>query len=519
MAQVKKDNRIVIKGDDVRHKLLEGAKAVFDSVTTTYGPRGRNALIEKGFGRPVPTRDGVTVARDTYFSDRAKNMGAQLILEASETTNKIAGDGTTATVAYAYNLLKYGVQQIAAGTHPMELKDILTNDSKIILKRLDELKTEVGEDQLTEVATVSAGDKVLGKLIAGAIQKVGIDGGILTERSQVLDIERKFVDGYYMRMGFQALQSGKKELIDPFVIVSHKPLTTAADAFELLTRTAQLNDMQPGQIPRVLFIGNFEAACYNLIVENINRNAIDSIVIKTPPEFGEMGKELLADIAIYAGCQMIGEADSMRTFGKHNIGRVNRIVATHKDSTLFAPNDTEAVKDRVKDIKERVEKETVDNIAEKLKNRIAMLEGKVATFEIGGATDSEKEEKEFRVDDAIQATRSAYKYGVVAGAGVTLMELSRLDISKVSKQALEACVKKLLSNANFNVGIKIHEMQNAKYPMGYNIRQSDKLVNVIDSGVLDPKQVVEEVIKNATSVACTALTTDVLLIFEDLKEE
>lgn len=517
MAQAVKDNRIILRGDEVREKLLEGAHNVYDVVGTTYGPKGRNVLIEKPFGRPLLTRDGVTCARDTYFSDRASNMGAQYMVEASETTNRIAGDGTSATIVLAYHLFKNGIQAIAAGVHPMDIKETLFKDSYVLLDRLKELSKPVKTSQLKFVATVSAGDPLLGELIAGAIERVGEDGGIMTEKSHVEDIEREYVDGYYLQNGFEALQAGKKELIDPFVIVSAKRMTSAADAFEILTRTAKFNELQPGQIPRILFVGNFEEACYQLIVENINRGAIDAVVIKTPPQFGNMGTQLLEDIALYANCRLIGEGDSVRSFTAGNVGRVDRIVATHSEATIFADNTSEDVVTRIEEIKERLASETVDAIAEKLRDRIAKLEGKIALFKIGGATDSEKEEKEFRVEDAIQATRAAYRHGIVAGGGVTWLELSKCDISETYSKALQSVFTKLLKNANLPSELKLNEALNAPLGQGYNLREDDKLVDVVKAGVIDPTLVIEQVIKNATSNTAILLTTDKLLLFEDMK--
>lgn len=515
MAQAVRDNRIIIDGTKATDKLLEGAEAIYKSVGTTFGPKGRNVLLEKPFGRPVATRDGVTVARDTYFSDRAKNMGTQYLNEAAETTNQIAGDGTSATVILAYHLYKNALQAVAAGQHVMDIKQNLLDDSYIILDRLEALTKPVKKAQLKEVAAVSAGDPLLGQLIAEAIERVGEDGGIITEKSHISDVEREYVDGYYLQTGFDALQSGKKELVDPFVIVSSKRMTSAADAFELLTRTAKFKGLEPGQIPRILFVGNFEEACYQLIVDNINRGAIDAIVIKTPPQFGNMAAHLLEDIALYANCRLLGEGDSVKSFTEANVGRVDRVVSTHTESTIFAANDTEAVTTRIQEIKDRIDGEISDAVAEKLRDRISKLEGKVALFKIGGAIESEKEEKEFRVEDAIQATRAAYKHGIVAGGGVTWLELSKCDVTEVYRKSLQSVFVKLLKNANLQSEVKLQEALEASTGFGYNLRESSKLVDVVKAGVIDPKLVVEQVIKNATSAIATLITIGRVHIFED----
>lgn len=524
MAQEKRDNKIILRGNKARAILLSGARAAYEVVMQTYGAKGSNVLVEKVFGRPLPVRDGVTISREIYFSDRGKNMGAQLLMEASETTNRVAGDGTSLTVGLAYQLIKHGMQAIAAGTHPMQVKDQLTKDSITLLEELDKLTKPIKKNQLQQVATISSGDSILGQLIAETIQRVGEDGGIMTEKSYVPDIEREYVDGYYLQQGFQALQAGKKELIDPFVIVSSKRITSAADMVEILTRTAQSQGLEPGQIPKLLFVGNIEDAAHNMIVENINRGTIDAIIIKTPPMFGDMGNQLLEDIAIYAGCEPITESTNLRSFSTKlqdgnilspYVGSVNKVVASHTESTIFADNSTEEVADRIQSLKDRVAEEISDAVAEKLRDRIAKLDGKIALFRIGGATDSEKEEKEFRVEDALQASRAAQKEGVVAGGGVTLLQLSGCNVSELYSKALRAVFKKLLTNANLPSELKLEEALSAPKGFGFNLREGSELVDMTKEGILDPKLVVSEAIKNATSVAGIALTTSVILLFED----
>ena len=514
----RKEGKILLNETETREKLMEGAEAVFQAVSTTYGPRGRNFLLEKSFGRPILTRDGVSTARDVFFSDRAKNMGSQLLIEASEVTNRIAGDGTSATVVLSYNLLKNAVQSIAAGKHPMDLRDTLDDDRRIMLKRLDELVVPVKDEQLEEVATVSSGDKLIGKLIADAILHVGQDGGILTEKAPINEVERVYEDGYYLQSGFQALQAGKKEITDPLVIVSNKRITSATDVFDLLTATAKANNIVPGQTPKLLLIGNFEDNAYMAIVENINRGTIDAIVIKTPPQFGEMGRHLLDDIATLAGCKAISETTNLKSFNKTYVGTIDRVVASKSESTLFANNETEAVQTRAQEIKDQIATEISDGVKESLRDRVAKLEGKVAIFRIGGATDSIKEELEFRIEDAINATRAAYSEGIVAGGGVTLLELSKLDISDVSKKALKDTFRQLLINANLPSELKLDEALNAKQGFGFNLRKDEGLVNMIESGIIDPVLVTRETVKNATSTIGAAITIGGSLIFTDTEK-
>lgn len=518
----KKENRIITLEDEIRAKLLEGAQATYDAVGLSYGPRGKNVLVEKGFGRPIVTRDGVTIARDIFFSDRARNAGSQLITEAAESSNRIAGDGTTATTVLSYYLLKNSVQAIAAGNHPMEIKDILTQDGSTLLASLEPLVKPVKDEQLKEVATVSAGDPLIGQLIAEAILYVGQDGGILTEKAPIANVEREYVDGYYIQSGFTALPGGKKELEDPFVIVSSKRITSAALVTELITKAllsqgvTQETIQRTGKVPTLLFIGNFEDAAYLAIVGLINKGMIDAIVVKTPPQFGDMGKELLGDIATYTNCLPITESVSIKDFDASYVGKVDRVITSKSESTLFADHETQAIIERIADIRQKIEVEDSPALVEKLKDRVAKLEGKICLFKIGGTLETEKEELEYRIEDAINSTRNAYNEGIVAGGGVTFLELSKIPtLSDISRNALRDTFKKLLENANLPVELKLNEALNAPSGHGFNLRKGGKLVDMVKEGVIDPVVVVREVVKNSISAISTAITIGAGIIFED----
>lgn len=519
----KKQGKILLDENGARSKFLEGAKAVYDGVATTYGPKGKNVLIEKSFGRPLLTRDGVTVAKDIYFSDRLKNMGAQIIIEAAETTNRIAGDGTSATSVFSYNLLEQSNKAIAGGMHPMEVKETITQDSYKVLERLEELSVPVKDEQLEEVATVSVGDSLIGKLIAEALLYVGKEGGILTEKSPLSEVEREYIDGYYIQSGFTALQGGKKELEDPWVIVSSKRITTVNAVNQLIMKTYASQgiksdqDLQSrGKIPTFAFIGEFDEAAYIHIANLINTGRIDAIVIKTPPQFGGMSKELLEDMAIYAKCKPITESTRTDAVDASYIGTVDKIVANKSEATMFADNETEAILARTKMLKEYIDSETMDATAEKLHDRLSKLEGKICIFKIGAPTETEKEELEFRIEDAINSTRNAYIEGIVPGGGATLLELSKLDVSPIYYTALRNTFKRLLGNAGFETEVKLREALDYEKPgYGYNLRKSDELVDVMKEGIIDPLTVVREVIKNSTSAIGGAVTIGSTIIYED----
>lgn len=520
-----KENKIILNEEDGLSKLVEGAKAVFDTVSVSYGPKGKNVLLEQSFGRPVLTRDGVTIARATYFSDRAKNMGAQELIEASETTNRIAGDATSATVVFGYNLLKNSVQALAAGKHPMDVSATLKEDREKLLEKLDTLHRPVKDGELVNVATVSAGDPLIGKMIANAVERVGDDGGIIAEKAPVNNVECEYVDGYYLQSGFQPLQVGKKELTDPLVVVSIKPLRSRSDAVEVVNNVAKAVKIQPGTPLKLVLIGQIEGEAYTLLSENIKLGTIDAILLTPPPSYGAMAKELLEDIAIYSRCNPIIETTQM-SYSDNNIvefqqfiGTVTRVVATKTDATLFGLGSTEDIEARVSGLKEQIEVEVSDQVNERLKDRVAKLEGKIALFRIGAPTDSAKEEIEFRVEDAINATRAASKYGIVPGGGTTLLELSKVDgLSDMTVKALRETFKQLLINANLNAEIKLEEALAAKFGFGFNLRKGGELVDMIKEGVIDPKVAPEQTITNATQSVSDLITVGCSIIMENDKE-
>lgn len=514
-----KENRELLFDDAIRQKFLEGAKEAYDAAARSYGPRGLNAAIEKGFGKPVYSRDGITILRDVFSSDRAKNMGIQAVVSASEESNQVAGDGSTAVALLTYHILNYAMQSVAAGNHPMEVSEQIIKDSYVLLEKLKSLSIPVKDDQLKDVATISAGDPLIGQLIAEAILYVGVDGGILTEKAPIREIERSYIDGYYLQSGFTALQSGKKELIEPFVVISSKRMTSGADAIDILNGIAEMK-LNPNQkqIPRIIFIGNFEDMAYQTIVNTINQGQIDAIILKTPPMYGELGKQLLEDIALYANCQVITENTSLKSFDEDYIGTLDKVIANKSEATLFGDNKSEVVQERIKQIKDQIESEEVPAISEKLRDRVAKLEGKIAIFKIGAPQDNTREEIVFRVEDAINSTRHAYAEGIVPGGGVTLLELSKLDISDISRKALRSTFKQLLINANLPAELKLDEALRAKPGHGYNLRESDKLVDVVQAGVIDPYVVIREIITHATGMAAETIKVGLGVIFTNTEK-
>lgn len=440
-------------------------------------------------------------------------MAMQLILEASQTTNRVAGDGTTATVGLTYNLIKQAVEQVSGGHNPMNVRDTITQDSQLLLNALTDFTVEAKESQLEQVATVSAGDPALGKLIAEAVTHVGADGGIIAEKAYITGVEREYIEGYYLQEGFQQLSDGKKEIDNCVVIATAKKISSNTDFIELINRVVEITKEQP---PRIAFIGEIEGQARESIIANIIQGKMDAVIVKTPSS-GDMGVSYLEDIAMYTGGKVLSAGDSIKNIDETYIGRAQRIVCTPYTTSIFGgSHDKEIIDARVKEIKGRLDAEDSTSLIEKYRDRIAKLQGKIAIFRIGGATDTEKEEKEFRIEDAIQATKAARSEGIVAGGATTLLRLTEtVGVSDMFKKALIETFKKLVSNANLSGDVVVHDVLNSKYPMGVNLRKDGTLVDLVKEGVLDPALTLQQIITNASSIAGNAITVECMILFED----
>lgn len=529
MAQDERDTRKITYDKEAQAALLKGAKEMADIVGISYGPKGLNVLVEKTYGRPMLTRDGVTISKEVYSKTRDLNMGMQLLNEAAEATVRKVGDGTTQTIVLAHQLIELAHQQIAAGVNPMEIKQAILDDSYKLLDRLKELTQPVKKGQLEQVAAVSSGDQALGTLIAEAVDKVGSDGGIITQRAPISDVDRTYVDGYYMQQGFTAIEAGKKEISNAYVIVTSKPVNTAPEVVKLVNKVVDAYRQEKNLPPNtqlteplsIAFVGEFEGLAYDTIVANIQKGIFDGVIVKSPLQGGDMASQYLEDIAIYTGGKLITKSDRLDDITPNIIGKAERISCTNSETTIFGgEGSAEDLEVRKATLKASIDKEEVDAISEKLKERLSKLDGKIAIFRIGGANDTEREEKEFRIDDAIQATKAAAADGVVAGAGTTLVELSRrMDITDLWKTALRNTYRKLLSNAALPAEVKLNEVLGSEYPQGFNLRKNADLVDVIAEGVLDPSKVVEQVLINAASTAANATTVGAIITFVDKKTE
>lgn len=527
MAQSPKDHKVIIFDKEAREALLRGAAIMAKTVGKSYGPKGQNLVIEKTYGRPIVTRDGVTISKEVYSEIRDENMGMQLLNEAAEATVRNVGDGTSATVVLTYNLLNIAYQQIAAGLDPMELKKIILDDKDILVDRIYELSQPSKKGQLEQVATISSGDNDFGKLIAEAVEQVGHDGGIITQKSTISNVDKTNVDGYYITPGYSALSSGKIELSDAYVIVSAKRITTGSEIIKLVNKVLERywhdKNLQPGTPPNemfnILFYGEFEGDAYESIGLNVQQGKFLAAIVKSPLQGGSMASQYLEDLAIYTGGKLISQVDRLDDITPDYIGKAEKARVNGKEAIIFGGEAaSEDVAAHIALLKDQIDKEESDAISEKFKERVSKLEGKISIFRIGGANETQREEREFRIDDAIQATKAAAKGGIVAGAGSTLVELSRCSIHKVWVEALRETYKKLLSNAALPAEVKLNQVLESSYPLGFNLKKDDKLVDVIKEGILDPTLVLENIIENSAATAADAISAGAVITFKTKEE-
>lgn len=519
--------------DDARTRVLGGAKALYDAVKVTYGPKGRNVVIAKGFGAPTVTHDGVTVAESIDLPENDDEtlgfkVGAELIKSAASNLNKAAGDGTTTVVVLTYSILKEANRLIAAGHNPQELRRGIESAGVDVVKALDKLAESVAgkSERVAEVATISAGDETIGKLIADVIQKVGKDGVVTVEAGRGLEMEAEVVEGFSLDKGFASpffvTDHGRQEAVyeHPAIVISDKKVTTAAELLPLIEKLAAA-----GRKDIILIADEIEGEALSVLVLNKLKGVLNTVVVKAP-SYGDRRKDILSDMATLTGATVIS-ADQGLTFenvGLEVVGSARKIIVTKDETTIIEGiGKAKAVKDRIAQIKTQAENATGNYDGEQLLSRAAALSGKVAVIKVGGMTETEIDEKKFRVDDAVAATKAALADGIVAGGGVTLVniaaELKVTGTNSVSagrqilKDALQQPFLQIMANAGLNSEALLAQVQSSKPGFGVNVMQPEKgVVDVKKSGVIDPARVTKEAVQNAVSIASTAATMGALVV-------
>lgn len=523
----------VFYDEDARARVLGGAKALYDAVKVTYGPKGRNVVIAKGYGGPTVTHDGVTVAESVELPEQddetlGYKVGAELIKQAASKLNKVAGDGTTTVTVLTYNILKEANRLIAAGHNPQELRRGIEAAGAEVVAQLDGLSESVEgkHDRVAEVATISAGDAAIGKLIADVIDKVGKDGVVTVEAGQSLELESEVVEGFSLDRGFVSPffvtdVSRQEAILDkPAVVITDKKLSTIAEISPIFEKL-----VQAGKKDIVLVADEIDGEALSFLVLNKLRGGLNVVAVKAPA-FGDRRKEVLQDIAILTGAQVVSDDLSMNfdNVDLEVVGSARKIIVTKDETTIIeGVGKAEMVSARIEQINSQAEAASSEYDKEQYEKRSAALLGKVAVIKVGGASETEIDEKKFRVDDAVAATKAALADGIVAGGGVTLVNLSaKIEVGgtdsisagrQILKNALKQPFLQIMANAGLNSEALLAQVEAGKPGFGVNVMDPEAgLVDVKKSGVIDPARVTKEAVQNAVSIASTAATMGALVV-------
>jgi len=524
----------VFYDDDARRRVLAGAKILYDAVKTTMGPKGRNVVISKSFGAPTVTHDGVTVAKGVEIADvddetLGYKVGAELIKQAASKMNDVAGDGTTTVTVLTYNILNEANKLIAAGHNPMLLRKGLEAAASDIIEKLDGMREDIAANKkrIAEVATISAGDAEIGKLIAEIMDKVGRDGVVTVEEGQSLALESEVVEGFTFDRGFvsayMVTDTARMEAVydKPAIVITDKKVSSVQEFLPLLEKLAQ-----SGKKDLVLIAEDVEGEVLTTLVLNRLKGVFNTVAVKAPA-FGDRRKEILDDIATLTGATVISE-DQGYNFENAELDMVGtaRKVIVGKDETTIIEGAGPAadVQARINQISSQIDAASSEYDREQFENRRAALSGKVAVIKVGGATETEIEEKKYRVDDAVAAVKAALAEGIVPGGGVTLINLATTITTSndddaaiaagkmILKNALEQPFRILMTNAGLNADEWLPQVKAAKPGQGVNVNDPSKLVDMKTVGVVDPARVTKEALLNAASIAGTSMTMGALVV-------
>ncbi len=515
--------------EEARAKLKRGVDILAQAVSTTLGPKGRNVALDKKYGAPTVTHDGVTVAKEIELADPYENMGAQLLKEAATKTNDIAGDGTTTATVLAQIIVHEGLKNVAAGANPMLIKYGIEQGVDAIVAYLKSVSLKVEKhDQIAQVATISAQDKEIGDLIAVVMDKVGKDGVITVEESKSLNFETEYVEGMEFDRGYispyfiTAPESMEAEIKDPYILIYDKKISAAQDIIPLLEKL-----VQRGKRDLVIICEDVDGEALATLVLNKLRGMLNVLAIKAPG-FGDRRKAMLQDISVLTGGTLITEEMGRKLEGVtlDDLGKAGRVVSNKDDTTIIdGAGDDKAIKARVDEIRVEIDKSTSDYDKEKLNERLAKLAGGVAIIRVGAATETELKEKKHRVEDALSATRAAVEEGIVAGGGVALLHaiksLANLHLEhpdqqvgvNILRRALEEPMRRIAGNAGQDGSViveKVRQMSKDKKYFGYDVI-SGEYVDMIKAGIIDPVKVTRGALQNAASIASMILTTEALI--------
>jgi chaperonin GroEL len=529
----------LVFSDDARRRLKEGIDILANAVATTLGPKGRNVALDKKFGAPTITHDGVTVAKEIELEDPYQNMGAQLLKEAATKTNDIAGDGTTTSTILAHAIVMEGLKSVTAGSNPMLIKHGIEKATAAAVEaiRAQSQKIETKEE-IASVATNSAADAQIGSLIADVMDKVGKDGVITVEESKSLQFETEYVEGMQFDRGYissyfiTSPETMESVITEPFLLIYDKKISAAADIVPVLEKL-----VQTGKRDLVIIAEEIDGEALATLVLNKLRGMLNVMAVKAPG-FGDRRKAMLQDIALLTGGTVITEelGKKLENTTLADLGKCDKVVATKDDTTIVGgKGDPKKIKGRIEEIKVEIDKSTSDYDKEKLQERLAKLSGGVAIVRVGAATETELKEKKHRVEDALSAARAAVEEGIVAGGEISLINAAAaLDKIKMDtddaqvgvnivRKALEAPIRRLAANAGEDGSVVIDAVRRKSVEaknkhIGFNVLTSE-YVDMIKAGIIDPVKVVRGALENAASIAAMILTTEALITDAPEKEK
>lgn len=511
--------------EEARKRLKAGADKLADAVRVTIGPRGRNVILDKGFGVPTITNDGVSIAKEIELEDRIENMGAEIVKEVAEKTNNVAGDGTTTAVVLAQAIIAEGVKNVAAGANPLDLKrGIDEGVEKVVLELKKMSKKITSKDEVAQVATISAESKEIGGLIAEIIEEVGRDGVITIEESKTFNIQKEIVKGLQFDRGYvspyMVTDTERMESVyeDPYILITDKKISSLSQILPLLEKV-----VNSGKKDLVIIAEEIEGEALTTLIVNKLRGVFNALAIKAPG-FGDRKKETLHDIAAVTGAQVITEETGLKleTIDLDKLGSARKVVSTKENTTIIeGKGKKEETESRIKQIKVEIAKADSDFDKEKLQERLAKLSGGVAVIKVGAATEIEQKARQHKTEDALSATRAAIEEGIVPGGGVALLRASMtLDSIKaegdrktgigILKRALEEPIRQISQNAGIDGAVVVQKVKEGQDGFGFN---ADALIyeDLLKAGIIDPTKVVRSALQNAASAAGMFLTTEAVV--------
>lgn len=517
--------------EDARKKLETGVNTLADAVKITLGPKGRNVVIEKSYGSPTITNDGVTIAREIELEDPFENLGAQLVKEVATKTNDVAGDGTTTGTVLAQAIVREGLKNVAAGANPIFIKRGIEEAVNAVVAEIRATAKPVEtRDSISQVASISAGDTNIGDLIADAMEKVGKDGVITVEESNTIGTTLDVVEGMQFDRGYvshyMVTDTDRMEAVmdDPYILITDRKISAIADILPVLEKT-----MQVGK-PLLIIAEDVEAEALATLVLNKLRGTLNVVAVKAPG-FGDRRKAMLDDIAVVTGGQLVSEEVGLKLENTtiDMLGQARQVIVTKEDTTVVdGRGSSEAIAARIQQIRTEIEDTTSDYDVEKLQERLAKLSGGVAVIQVGAPTETELKEKKHRIEDALSATRAAVEEGIVAGGGTMLIDslgaLDNLELSgdeatgvAIVRRALEEPLKMIASNAGVEGAIVVEKVKNLPKGVGFDVL-TEEYVDMVEKGIIDPAMVTRSALQNAASIGAMILTTEVLIVDQPAEE-